>query len=146
MLTILLISYIKNIFDNIIASSSKRKINLIFTTHSPFILSDMPQENVIVLNKEDGLCKSTRCSIKTFANNIHTLFANSFFMESTMGAFAEEKMTDIIKIIYSKKPNKKHINDIMELLDEDDIYYKIIMSTIKNKKIEDKCEENSKKA
>ena len=51
--------------------------NIACATHSPFILSDIPKENVIFLekDKESGLCKnvSKNIKLKTFGANIHTL-------------------------------------------------------------------------
>lgn len=65
-------------------------VNLLFSTHSPFILSDIPNQNILKL--DDGLPESYDNSNKTFGANIYSLLMDSFFMENTMGAYAEEKM------------------------------------------------------
>ncbi|AXH13041.1 AAA family ATPase [Halarcobacter bivalviorum] len=84
-----------------------KKINVFFSTHSPFILSDLPKENVIFLekykkdedgNQEVGNCKVSKPNIKqTFGANIHTLLSHGFFMEKGLiGEFAKKKIQSII--------------------------------------------------
>ena len=73
------------------------KIHILLTSHSPFLLSDLPKENVIFLEKgkqvypfEDGK--------QTFGANIHTLLSHGFFMkDGLMGEFAKDKIQSIIK-------------------------------------------------
>lgn len=92
-------------------------IHFIITTHSPFILSDLPKENVIFLDKVDedtkekypflnisnlekGNCidVSKYIDINPFGANIHTLLSHGFFMkDGLMGEFAKEKIQSIIK-------------------------------------------------
>lgn len=85
--------------------------HLVFATHSPFILSDLPKENVIFLEKyEDkddevkngnqkvGNCKNVtkETKIDTFGANIHTLLSHGFFMkDGLMGEFAKSKINDV---------------------------------------------------
>lgn len=75
-------------------------IQLILTTHSPFIISDLPQENIIFLKKNNkGNCVVTeglQDMNQTFGANIHTLLTDSFFMNSLLGKFAEKKINEII--------------------------------------------------
>ncbi|WP_151950400.1 ATP-binding protein [Aliarcobacter butzleri] len=93
-----------------------QKINLVFATHSPFILSDLPKENIIFLEKgkqvypfEDGK--------QTFGANIHTLLSHGFFMkDGLMGEFAKDKIQLIIK--YHEDIEKK------EIIEADKIEYK----------------------
>ncbi|WP_343614050.1 hypothetical protein [Flavobacterium sp.] len=59
-------------------------INVTILTHSPFILSDIPNQNVLSLTDETSqplLSEST----KTFGGNIHEILMEQFFMDSTMG-------------------------------------------------------------
>lgn len=54
--------------------------NLIFTTHSPFILSDMQKNNVIMLYRDkQGFAKKFNEVPNCFGANIHDLFNNNFF-------------------------------------------------------------------
>jgi len=74
--------------------------HLILTTHSPFLLSDIPKQNIIFLDKdEDGNCivvDGLKDKKQTFGANIHTLLSDSFFMEDgLMGEFAKGKIMQI---------------------------------------------------
>jgi len=64
-------------------------INIVMSTHSPFILSDIPESNVLFLS--DG--KSQKGISETFGANIHTLYKNNFFLEGMpIGEFAKNKI------------------------------------------------------
>lgn len=81
-------------------------INIQFLTHSPFILSDIPNNNLLKLKK--GNSTSIKKTEKTFGANIHELLSHSFFMESTTGEFAIRKVRKIISFYYEvKKSNEK---------------------------------------
>ena len=72
-------------------------VQIIITTHSPIMLSDFPKNNVLYLWKDEERSYAEKRDIKTFGNNIHTLFMDSFFLNDvgTMGAFAEKKINAI---------------------------------------------------
>lgn len=80
-----------------------RNIQLLITTHSPFVLSDIPKDNVIFLERdEQGHCKISRMDREnTLGANIYSLLADSFFMQNTIGSFAEEKMRWALRILKS---------------------------------------------
>lgn len=76
-----------------------KAINILLLTHSPFILSDIPRENIMLLE----LHKKTKRSVpvkpasETFAANINDLLADGFFLKSTlMGEFAENEIKSVI--------------------------------------------------
>lgn len=69
-------------------------INIILSTHSPFILSDMPESNVLML--EEG---AKRKKEKCFGANIYDLLCNHFFMKEFIGEFAGNKIDSLIDII-----------------------------------------------
>lgn len=58
-------------------------INVCILTHSPFILSDIPSQNVLNLSDDEDLSFSERT--QTFGANIHEMLIGEFFMESTTG-------------------------------------------------------------
>jgi predicted ATP-binding protein involved in virulence len=81
--------------------SPVRHINfhLLITSHSSFILSDLPKENVIFL--ENG--KQVDPNIETFGANIHTLLSHGFFMkDGLMGEFAKSKINEVIDYLNHK--------------------------------------------
>jgi len=96
-------NFIKEIVDFLMTFFQDTKINLILATHSPFILSDLPKENIIFLEKgkqvypfDDGK--------QTFGANIHTLLSHGFFMKNgLMGEFAKNKINDVINFLNGNK-------------------------------------------
>jgi hypothetical protein len=86
----------------------------LFTTHSPFLLSDLPLYNIVFLRKESGVIKVSSLSEhkQTFGANIHTLLADSFFMkEGLIGEFAKNRIQTIIdKLKPDEKKSEKDVN------------------------------------
>ena len=77
----------------------KIKFQIIITTHSPILLSDIPKSNVIFIDKNtDGssiVCNEVDFN-ETFAANIHSLYNNSFFLEGIpIGGFAKRKVEEL---------------------------------------------------
>ncbi len=72
-------------------------LNIIITTHSPILLSDLPSDNVTYLVKENSISKIEIKENLTFGANIHTLLNDSFYMKNgTSGMFAKEKINKLI--------------------------------------------------
>lgn len=98
--------YIKHLVDRIesILLKTIYGINLIFITHSPFILSDIPLQNIMFLKIEDDSTVQVYPEKKTFGANIHNLLSDGFFMHSGLcGAFAQEKINTVIAGLNLKK-------------------------------------------
>ena len=87
-------------------------IQIILTTHSPIMLSDIPKQNTVFLTRDSGGHTTSVDSEETFAANIFSLFKNAFFLdESGIGLFAEEKLCDLINKIHSIYSNEKQIDE-----------------------------------
>ena len=120
-----------------------KKINLFFLTHSPFIISDLPKENIIFLDKdENGKCKvvdGLNEKKETFGANIHTLLSDSFFMEDGfIGKFAESKIDEIIKYLNGEKienMNDEKAQKIINIIGEP-ILKKELQRILDSKKLE----------
>jgi len=81
-------------------NAHNKEAHIAITSHSPFILSDLPKENVIFL--ENG--KQFDPGIETFGANIHTLLSHGFFMkDGLMGEFAKEKINKTITLLNQPK-------------------------------------------
>ena len=66
--------------------------NILCLTHSPFILSDIPSQNILRL--KDG--KPVKEESKTFGANIHNLLKNQFFLENGFqGEFAKNEIRKV---------------------------------------------------
>lgn len=88
---------------------STKRITIFITTHSPFILSDIPKDNIIFLEK--GKQIEALAMKQTFGANIHTLLTDSFFIKNgLMGEFAKEKIQSIIN--YHEDIEKKEIVEV----------------------------------
>lgn len=79
-----------------------KNVQIIFTTHSPIILSDMPKSNVIYLLRDE---ENNKCRVdeqknhdETFGANIYRLFDDAFFLEEQgqVGEFAKRKIKNLI--------------------------------------------------
>ncbi len=106
-------TYLKNLIDFFPQIYPDKQIQIILTTHSPFLASDLPKENIIFLQKgkkgevfSDGTDAEGKCIVvdglnekkQTFGANIHTLFSDSFFLDGGLiGEFAKGKINEIIE-------------------------------------------------
>ena len=96
-----LINYLKKSQFNRI-----KHFNIIVVTHSPFILSDIPQDNVLFL--KDGKNDNEVCDFKTFGANIHDLLRTSFFLENGLvGEFANNKIEELLTLLQGDNNSKK---------------------------------------
>lgn len=94
---------------------NRKSIQVILTSHSPFLVSDLPKGNIILLNKEEesGLCRviDNNTLGQTFGANIHSLFKESFFLENgTMGVFAKTKIDDLIGFLGGELEGNGNLN------------------------------------
>lgn len=122
---------VKNIIDSFENIKNKgdlgiQSINVCFLTHSPFILSDIPTQNVMHLKEKSST--NTFQNQLTFGANIHELLTNSFFMESTAGEYSLTKIDEIIKFYYSVLQSNKieRINLKEEYLEKKEYFHFIV--------------------
>ncbi|WP_321279069.1 AAA family ATPase [Marinifilum fragile] len=104
--------YIKLFLETIPKINNQRSYQIIFTSHSPFLVSDLPKDNIIFLNKkDDGMCKvceKDELPDYTFGANIHSLYRNSFFLENgLMGEFAKGKIDQVIRNLNNELQNEE---------------------------------------
>lgn len=90
-------------------------INILMTTHSPFILSDIPQTNILYL--EDGKRRRHDNFMKPFAANVNDILYQDFFMKKGfMGALAQQKILRLVKFLSSEAETRESYD--MELADK----------------------------
>jgi predicted ATPase len=107
----------RNLINDIIESIKRINlkdidaINILLITHSPFILSDIPDSNILFLT-EEGVPEEKRDNIKTFGGNIHELLAHSFFLnKGFIGEFAKNRIQTIIDSLNpDENKTKKHLD------------------------------------
>ena len=98
-----------------------KNVQIIFTSNSPYVLSDLNNSSVIMMEKEE--------ENKTFAGNIMNLLIDNYFMEDTIGKFAEEKIKGIVNRVKNKEVN----GDDFKIIDQigEDVIRKNIEEMIK---------------
>lgn len=118
-----LVSYIKRAGLNKVFS-----FNVILTTHSPFILSDIPACNILAL--KDGMPDDSFKNERTFAGNIYDILGNNFFMENFIGEFASKEIDRIINRLTNGKwiPEKGRpiIKSKIDIIGDDVIRIKLL--------------------
>ena len=79
-----------------------KSVNLCFITHSPFILSDIPKQNILLLNKGENAEKT----FNTLGANIHEMLGHNFMLEYTIGEVVRHKIKTFIDAYnrYKKEP------------------------------------------
>ena len=105
----ILLSIVKKVEEELQESIS---VHFIITSHSPFILSDIPKENVIFLKKDENTARcvndTNNVHFETFGANIHSLLANGFFMkDGLMGEFAKNKINDVYEYLVNRNSKKE---------------------------------------
>ena len=99
--------------------------HIIFATHSPILLSDIPAGNVILLERTRGLMGTDGSRVrsiektKAFASNIFDLYRDSFFFRTggTMGAFAMSKVDALLNKLNEcgTVADEQEIDDVLQL-------------------------------
>lgn len=92
----------------------KTSVQIIITSHSPFIVSDLPHTNIIYL----GDVHNNLYQQKTIGANIHTLFSHSFFMKyGTIGEYSKRKIDEYQqKIIRKQVINNEEMEEIEKFI------------------------------
>ena len=75
--------------------TNMRGINIVMVTHSPFVLSDIPDSNVLCLGEGDNMVT------KTLGGNIMEMLSSSFFMNNSIGDAIKEEISEIVTL-YNK--------------------------------------------
>lgn len=109
--------YVKRLLDDIKSFDfpDLKAINVLIISHSPFILSDIPKQNILFLDKTKEYSFSIPNeypSDNTFGENIHEILANGFFLEETMGAFAKRKIYEFLE--FGKLPEHNKMSYIKQ--------------------------------
>ena len=113
----MLIEFLPKVFVN-------KNIQIVFASNSPFLISDLPRNNIIVLDKiNDKIVVSNDSIVKqTFAANISKLLDDTFFMEYNIGEFSKTKIENTIRILksdgYNDENTKNKIKKIIELIED----------------------------
>lgn len=112
-------SYLNDLLKFIQACFVGNNVQLFLTSHSPFLASDLPSDNIILLkkNKDQG-CEVLDASREhSFGANIHGLFRDSFFLEDGLiGEFAKNKITEVFELLNKRSINDEESKHILKLI------------------------------
>lgn len=112
------------------------KIQIIFTTHDPLTLSDIPHSNILYLEYDEILktCIIVDSSVyrkKSFAGNISDLLSDSFFLNNGLiGDFAKEKIQYTIDWILEQRIKKGESNTNFVVNQQEYNYHEKLIKTI----------------
>ena len=108
----------KVLFDK--DDDTPKKIQLLLSSHSPFVLSDLPKEHILFLDKDkEGNCQvvdGLTDKKQTFGANIHTLLTDTFFMDGLVGNFAQQKINEVIKILDNPQNSTEDLKEVEKIV------------------------------
>ena len=121
--------YIKTLIDFLNDDAfNEGKVQVIITSHSPLILSDIPKQYTTYLQKENDKTENvSETQTETFAANVFDLYRNTFFLhEGLIGEYAEEKLTELNTLIDSKEKVNQTTQSLVDQIGDKRIraYYK----------------------
>ena len=117
------------------------KYQFIIATHSPFVLSDIVEEQIVFINQDEN--KSNEHN--TFGANIYDIFEKGFFLENSIGKCSENYIHELSNTLYLFKA-------LQHIVEHED--YFLIRNYLKNhyeidsnssKSIEDQKKESDEK-
>lgn len=78
---------------NLLSKYKRLSFQIIMATHSPYLISDLPKENITLVQKDEKIGKRRAEKSKHgFASNFYDILSDSFFLEGTIGEFARIKI------------------------------------------------------
>lgn len=105
--------YIKELLELVNSIKGNSNIQIVISSNSPFMLSDVLQEDIIYLT-ENEIEENIKEDIKedmnthdlTLGQNIHTLLKKNFFMDFTIGEYARQLIDNIITLLVLQSSDK----------------------------------------
>ena len=114
-----------------------KNFHIIFATHSPYLLSDVLNENILLLHHDKDNEKENYCFNQSFCANIYDLLNNQFFIDAPIGEFGRFKIEQISSTLADRKNKKNEIDleFILKFRDSlgDEYTRKIITYLLKNR-------------
>lgn len=107
------------------------KVQLILTSHSPFLLSDLPNQNVTILDKtiEGSTIDGVDLMKNTFGGNLYDLYSEPFFLgNKRISDFAYNKIKSLIDTVEGKefiKQDKIELQKLVAILGDEVLQFRI---------------------
>ena len=105
---------IKNLSEILGTEGKEKKIQLIFTTHSPYMLSDIKPGNVIMIEKnQDTGYSEGKILQNTFAKNIQEIMKENL-IDNIYGDFALAKINSMISRLNGEEVQKGNEEELLK--------------------------------
>lgn len=101
------VEYIVQVLQNV-ELNNILGVNITLITHSPFVLSDIPESNILFLGKKG----QSNPFGHTFGANIHAMLNNSFMLDSTIGEYARKCIEKLV-MVYHQEDNAQRKNSFL---------------------------------
>lgn len=93
-------TFIRNLNVLLSKCNPNTELQVLISTHSPFMLSDVMASQVIKMDyDENGKCVISESEKPYYAANIHSIMADGFFLEYTIGEQARIFLEDKFKLL-----------------------------------------------
>lgn len=132
--------YYLTTFLNQVKKGQHIKYQVIISTHSPFIVSDIPKNNItcIKLLEQDGAY--TRITEKAnfgFGSNLYDIIKDDFFLNSSLGEFATREINKVLeRINILSNYNEEAVKEIQSFINViDDKFIQNKLNAILKQKI-----------
>jgi len=112
-------NYIKGALDCLswikIDPDKIKSINILVVTHSPFILSDIPQSNILYL--ENGTVVNNKITVNPFAANVNDVLSQSFFLQNGfIGEYAKQRLNNLIDALSKSEGKEGNVTEQDEVI------------------------------
>lgn len=113
--------YIRNLvlFLNEIEADRNVKFQIIISTHSPFIVSDVPKEHINcirVVNGHDGTQRTVHQATFGLMSNFYDIIKSDFFIDTPIGEHAKTIFSNLLQEITDLKEYNKERIDQMSMI------------------------------
>lgn len=100
------IKCISEIIEMVTAIFENYVVQIIIATNTPLEITDIPAQSILFL--KDRKVISSQSNMQSFAGNVCNLLKDSFFISTTMGDFARNKINSVIDLINGENHNISH--------------------------------------
>lgn len=121
--------YVKTMLEMIHHRTDNMKVQIIVTTNSPFLLSDIRREDTAYLVKDSAGREQEQFGY-TLGQNIHALLKKNFFMEYTIGEYARELIENLMLCLTGKKDIKELTGRYFDKAEDDYTACRILIEQI----------------
>lgn len=104
-------TFIRNLNVLLSKRNPDAELQVLISTHSPFMLSDVMSSQVIKMDyNENGKCVISKSEKPYYAANVHSIMADGFFLEYTIGEQARIFLQDKFKLLQELASRKEKLS------------------------------------